>query len=162
MSEILSIVKENEGIEGTASSRLGTLGEQIAAEALEKNGYRLVLRNFKVPVGRNSKGVQVTGEIDIIALDGDTICFVEVKTRRSDEFAPIIAAVDIRKQRQITRTARMYRRIFDLREIAFRFDVVTILIPKDSEPITKIIRSYWTENKFRKQRWQHDHWHDSV
>src|SRR5205809_6235621 len=88
---------------------LGERGEALAAEHLIRHGYRLIVSNFKVPVGRNSKGVQVTGEIDIIALDGETLCFVEVKTRRSDEFTPVITNVDLRKQRQITRTAKIYR-----------------------------------------------------
>src|SRR5258708_7021538 len=79
---------------------LGEKGEALAADYLIKNGYRLIVLNFKVPVGRNSKGVQVTGEIDIIALDDETLCFIEVKTRRSDEFTPVITNVDKRKQRQ--------------------------------------------------------------
>jgi putative endonuclease len=66
----------------------------------------------------------VTGEIDLIALDGETLCFVEVKTRRSAEFTSITANVDLRKQRQITRTAKMYRRVFGVYEMPYRFDVV--------------------------------------
>ncbi|MBX7055712.1 MAG: YraN family protein [Pyrinomonadaceae bacterium] len=162
MSEILSIIDKNDRPETSARTQLGALGEQIAARALVDNGYRLVLRNFKVPVGRNSKGVQVTGEIDIIALDGETLCFVEVKTRRSDEFAPVIAAVDIRKQRQITRTARMYRRIFELDEQKYRFDVVTVLLAKHAEPVVEIVRSFWDESKFRKRRWNYVSWQGHI
>ena len=107
---------------------LGQKGEALAAEYLAGCGYRIVLTNFKVPVGRNSQGAQVTGEIDIVALDEKTLCFVEVKTRRSADFTPIITAVDLRKQRQITRTAKIYRRIFGVFEMPYRFDVVTVLI----------------------------------
>ncbi|MEP6947318.1 MAG: YraN family protein [Acidobacteriota bacterium] len=139
---------------------LGERGEKLAAEYLEKSGFRLVVSNFKVPVGRNSKGVQVTGEIDIIALEGETLCFVEVKTRRSDDFAPIITAVDLRKQRQITRTAKVYRRIFGVTSIEYRFDVVTVLMPKFAEPEIKLSRSYWTAAKFRKRRWNHHTWNE--
>src|SRR5690349_14378112 len=91
---------------------LGESGEALAARFLRRSGYRLVAANFEVPVGRNSVGAQVTGEIDLVALDGETLCFVEVKTRRSEEFTPVITNVDLRNQRQIIRTARVYRRIF--------------------------------------------------
>ena len=125
----------------------------MAAKFLVDRGYRLVVSNFKVPVGRNSKGVQVTGEIDIIALDGDTLCFIEVKTRRSDDFAPVITAVDLRKQRQITRTARVYRRIFDVWDLRHRFDVVTVLMQKHAEPVIELSRAFWSESSFQKRRW---------
>jgi len=135
---------------------LGALGESLAAEYLTSQGYRLVMANFKVPIGRNSNGAQVTGEIDLIAIDDETLCFVEVKTRRSDDFAPIITAVDRRKQRQITRTARVYRRVMHLDDMPFRFDVVTVLIPKNKEPDIELTRSFWTEAKFKKKSWSGD------
>lgn len=141
---------------------LGERGEVLAARFLIKEGFRLVVANFKVPVGRNSRGVQVTGEIDIIALEGETLCFIEVKTRRSDEFTPVITAVDIRKQRQITRTANVYRKIFGIREVSHRFDVVTVLIPKFAEPDIVLTRNYWTGSKFRKNTWNHEIWSDLV
>ena len=137
---------------------LGQLGERLAAEFLVNDGYRLIVSNFKVPVGRNSKGVQVTGEIDIIALDGETLCFVEVKTRRSDEFTPVITNVDARKQRQIIRTAKVYRKIFNIREVAFRYDVVTVLMPKHAEPTIELIKEFWSEGKFRKRKWNNEAW----
>jgi putative endonuclease len=141
---------------------LGERGEKLAADFLTRSGYRLVIANFKVPVGRNSKGVQVTGEIDIIAVDGRTICFVEVKTRRSDDFTPIITNVDLRKQRQITRTAKVYRRIFGIWEIPYRYDVVTVLLPKHSGPIIELQKEFWTESKFRKRTWNYDLWQDFM
>jgi putative endonuclease len=135
-------------------SSVGATGERLAAEYLTRSGYRLVVSNFKVPVGRNTKGVQVTGEIDLIALDGETLCFIEVKSRTSESFAPAISAVDLRKQRQITRTARVYRRVFGITDMAFRFDVVTVV--DGDEPKVEHIRNYWTEAKFRKQRWHNE------
>lgn len=158
MSEILSIMVQDKLSTPTGTSGLGRRGEELAARYLIDNGYRLVLSNFKVPVGRNSKGVQVTGEIDLIALDGDTLCFIEVKTRRSDEFAPIIAAVDLRKQRQITRTARTYLRIFGIHGVKYRFDVVTVLIARDLSPKIKLIKNFWTEASFKKRNWYHNEW----
>lgn len=156
MDSIISI----RNVSAQHSISLGERGEALAADFLVKNGYRLVVANFKVPVGRNSKGVQVTGEIDLIALDGETLCFVEVKTRRSDEFAPVITAVDLRKQRQITRTAKVYRRIFNIWEMEHRFDVVTILMPKHADPEITLTKGFWSESKFRKQTWNSQTWND--
>jgi putative endonuclease len=135
---------------------LGAHGESLAADFLIGNGYRLVLSNFKVPIGRNKRGVAVSGEIDIVALDGDTLCFVEVKSRTSDEFAPPLATVNLRKQRQITRTARIYRRLFGLKEMPFRYDVVSIVLQKDSEPKIDLVKAFWSERKFRKKSWSGD------
>ncbi len=135
---------------------IGQLGESLAADFLVNNGYRLIISNFKVSVGRNSKGVQVTGEIDIIALDGEVLVFIEVKTRRSDEFTPVITNVDARKQRQIIRTAKVYRKIFGIRDMQYRYDVVTVLMPKHSEPTIELTKGFWSESKFRKQNWNHE------
>ena len=137
---------------------IGQLGESLAADFLVNNGYRLIISNFKVPVGRNSKGVQVTGEIDIIALDGEVLVFIEVKTRRSDEFTPVITNVDARKQRQIIRTAKVYRKIFGIRDMQYRYDVVTVLMPKHSEPTIELTKGFWSESKFRKRNWNHETW----
>lgn len=146
---ILSISKPN----ATTLPPLGERGENLAADFLKNEGYRIVMSNFKVPIGRNTKGVAVTGEIDIIALDGETLCFIEVKTRRSDEFTPVITNVDNRKQRQIIRTAKVYRRIFDIRDIKYRYDVVTVLFPKHADPTIGLSKDYWTEGKFKKKAW---------
>lgn len=158
MSENLSIIVDDKRTAVNNSIALGERGEEIAAKYLITHGYRLVISNFKVPVGRNSKGVQVTGEIDLIAFDGETLCFIEVKTRRSDEFAPIISAVDLRKQRQITRTARTYLRIFGIHGVKYRFDVITVLIAQNLSPKIKLIKSFWTEASFKKRNWYHNEW----
>lgn len=153
MPETLSLFTKESRPTVSNSSRVGQIGEELAAQFLQKKGYRLVLANFKVPVGRNSRGVSVTGEIDLIALDDNVLCFVEVKTRSSDEFASPLAAVDLRKQRQIIRTAKVYRKIFRISEIKFRYDVVSIVLVKDSRPKIELYKSYWTEEKFRKKYW---------
>ncbi len=156
MSEILSLDIQNKHSPRPNTSFVGKFGERLAAEFLENRGFRLVLSNFKVPVGRNNKGVSVSGEIDLIALDGDTICFVEVKTRSSDEFASPLAAVDLRKQRQITRTARVYRKIFNLRSARFRYDVVSIVLTDGKEPLVELFKNFWKEDKFRKKSWNEE------
>ncbi len=155
MSEILSITVARQA-SPDARAEIGSQGERLAAEYLETNGYRLVLSNFKVPIGRNSRGVSVTGEIDIVALDDETLCFVEVKTRSSIQFAEPLASVTKRKQRQITRTARVYRRIFGLAEMTYRFDVVSIVTARDMEPKIELIKGFWSEARFRKRRWTGD------
>ena len=162
MSGNLSIILDDKRAAVNSTTTLGERGEALAAHYLITHGYRIVVSNFKVPVGRNSKGVSVTGEIDIIALDGDTLCFVEVKTRRSDEFTPVITAVDLRKQRQITRTAKVYRRIFSIRDVEYRYDVVTVLMPKHTEPTIELNKGFWTESKFRKQNWNNNAWYDLL
>lgn len=157
MSEILSINDNNKFAPVSATARVGYLGEDLACQFLMKNGCRLVAANFKVPIGRNSVGTQVTGEIDIIALDKkDFLCFVEVKTRTSDDFAAPIAAVDLKKQRQITRTARMYRKIFNLQKINYRYDVISIVLGKEGEPKIEWFVNFWNEAKFRKKFWADD------
>jgi putative endonuclease len=83
------------------ASSLGQLGEAYAAAYLEQLGYRLVAANFTIPVGRNLRGAIVKAEIDLVAYDGETLCFVEVKTRSSDWFAPPQVNVNLRKQRHI-------------------------------------------------------------
>ena len=156
MSEILSVLKQNKRPGRRATSLLGSRGETVAAEFLVKHGYRLVVSNFTVPVGRNTRGAAVTGEIDIVALDGDTLCFVEVKTRTSGEFADPLATVTLRKQRQIIRTARIYRRIFALTDMHYRYDVVTIVMAPRAEPEIDLLKGLWTEGKFRKRSWSGD------
>lgn len=153
MSEILSVLKQDKHSPQSNTSSVGKLGEQFAARFLRENGYQLVLANFEAPIGRNRMGVAVSGEIDLIALDGEVLCFVEVKTRSSDDIAAPLAAVDLRKQRQITRTARIYRKIFRLEEIKYRYDVVTVLIKNRKRPEGKIFKGYWSESKFRKRTW---------
>lgn len=123
--------------------QLGKLGEAYAAAYLEQRGYRLVAANFTLPVGRNLRGVVVTAELDIIGYDGDTLCFIEVKTRASDWFAPPQVNVDLRKRRQVARAARAYRRMFELENESYRFDVVTVVLPDDSAPRIELIKNYF-------------------
>lgn len=150
--------EKNNGQTVPSTSETGAKGEKLAALHLVSNGYTLVAGNFKVPVGRNSVGAQVTGEIDLIALDGDTLCFVEVKTRRSAKFADPLSNVDLRKQRQITRTARIYRRVFGVYDMPYRFDVISVLLEKGVPPKIELIRAFWNESKFKKQDWSGDIW----
>lgn len=140
--------------------RLGRFGESLAIDQLLEAGYRIVIKNFKVPIGRNRQGASVTGEIDVIAVEGETVCFVEVKTRSSENFAPIASAVDAAKQRQIIRTAKVYRRLFGVRDCSYRYDVVTVLVPPSGRAEVEILKGFWSEAKFRKRTWSVELWND--
>jgi len=141
------------------TSSPGVLGEAYAAAYLEQLGYRLVAANFTLPVGRNRRGAIVNAEIDLIAYDGDTLCFIEVKSRSSDWFAPPQVNVDLRKRRQITRAARVYRQMLGIKDQPHRYDVVTVILTNDSTPQIELLRNYWTDDSVRKRRWQLDtHW----
>jgi putative endonuclease len=158
MFKILSLNYQDTDLQPLSSSRIGEIGEELAAEFLIKNGYRLVLANFKVPIGRNRRGVSVTGEIDLITFDENVLCFVEVKTRSSDEFASPLAAVDLRKQRQIIRTAKVYRKTFRLTGIGFRYDAISIVLGEKGRPKIELFKNFWTESKFQKKSWSDEVW----
>jgi putative endonuclease len=136
---------------------LGRRGEELAAAYLLKSGYRIVAANFALPVGRNRAGAIINVEIDLVAYEAETLCFVEVKSRASVWFAPPEANVDRRKQRQISRAARVYRRMFDLGGAPYRYDVVTVVLPSETERAAKfeiqLLRNYWTEDTLRKRAW---------
>jgi putative endonuclease len=141
---------------------LGNQGEQLAAEFLEGSGYRTVASNFEISVGRNTHSAIINAEIDLIAYEEETLCFVEVKTRRSDHFARPERNVDLRKQRQIIRAARAYRRVMGVDDQPFRYDVVSVLLPEkpQSRPRIELIRNFWTEEKFRKMAWKTEPFYD--
>lgn len=97
---------------------LGDRGEAAAARFLRRRGYKIVAR-----------GDRFAGELDIVAVDGRTVVFVEVKTRDSHVAGVPAAAVDDEKQRRVSRSALAYLRRHDLLECSTRFDVVAITWP---------------------------------
>jgi putative endonuclease len=135
---------------------LGEYGERLVAEYLRRQGYRIVAANYIAPIGYSKDGRQVTGEIDIIAYDESsrpfTLAFVEVKTRSSDELIAPETAVDIRKQRQIIRTARVYRRINEVSEEPYRYDVVSVVVKSGGAPNVILRRGYFSEQRFSRSR----------
>jgi len=98
------------------NQRFGQQGESLAARYLKKHGYRILENNYRTPMG----------EIDIIARDGDTLVFVEVKARRSGRYGPPQAAVTHRKQRRISMAALHYLKTTGRAQARARFDVVAI------------------------------------
>lgn len=155
MSEIAVLIEQDNRPAAESKRATGDRGESLAAEFLERQGYRIVMANFEAPIGRNSREVQIIGEIDIVALDGDTLCFVEVKTRRDLDFAGPLTNVDLRKQRTVTRTARAYKRIFAVHDVKHRFDVVTV-VGDFGDAKVELLKGFWNEAKFRKRKWADD------
>jgi len=109
---------------------IGRMGEEAATKALKKNGYRIVARNFRCRFG----------EIDIIAKDGKTLVFVEVKTRASDAFGTPGAGVDARKQRHMINASSIYMNENGLDEALVRFDVVGVDTSNGKVSRVEIIR----------------------
>src|SRR5579859_7925426 len=103
--------------------KLGRRGEEVAVRFLKEHGYEIVALNFIARLGRSKTGHLLSSEIDIVAYDGNILSFIEVKTRRSDLFRSPEEAVDMVKQRQISRAAKRYRQIFRLSGRPYRFDV---------------------------------------
>jgi putative endonuclease len=130
---------------------IGERGEEMAARFLRQQGYRIVATNFIAPVGYSRTGRPVTAEIDIIAYDESaipfTLAFIEVKTRTSAEVAAPESAVDRRKQRQIARAARVYRRLLELEDEPHRYDVVGVLLAPNEAPSLSLLRGYFTERR---------------
>lgn len=96
------------------ASDLGAAGEDAASAYLQSIGYRIVTRNLRGP----------GGEIDIVARDGETIVFVEVKARTSRRFGSALGAVDARKRARLRSVAADYLQ-FVAPNARARFDVLT-------------------------------------
>jgi putative endonuclease len=103
---------------GDVNKGLGDRGEELAAAFLEKHGLRIVERNFRC------KG----GEVDIVARDGDTVVFVEVKTRRNMNYGVPQLALTPFKQRQISKAALTWLAKKRQHNAPARFDVIAILL----------------------------------
>lgn len=96
---------------------LGKKGEDLAVELLKKNGYKILKRDYKITYG----------QIDIIAKEKDTICFIEVKTRKSNEPENLSFSLDARKIKHISRAAVFYLKSNKLLNKPARFDVVWVV-----------------------------------
>ena len=117
---------------GKADGRkvLGAEGERAAEEFLGRQRYRIVERNYRCPLG----------EVDLIALDGKTVVFIEVKTRTGPGFGSPLEAVDDRKQRQVSRAAQHFLTAHRLHDRAARFDVVGVWW-EDGRPVCELVRN---------------------
>ena len=109
---------------------LGRKGEKIARRFLRRRGYRMRALNYSCPYG----------EIDIIAQDGKTIAFVEVRTLSSGEYGPPFGTVRYAKRRRATRAARHYLYKYNLTDRDWRFDFVGVIVPEKGPPEIELIR----------------------
>jgi putative endonuclease len=98
--------------------RRGDLGERAAKKFLQGRGLKFLAANFR----------SERGEIDLIFRDGDCLCFIEVKTRSSEEWSRPAAAVDARKRKLISQTALDYLQRLKNPPVKFRFDIVEVLL----------------------------------
>ena len=101
---------------------LGLRGEDAAAKYLKRQGYHILARHVDVRVG----------ELDIVAVDGRTVVFVEVKTRTSTDAGTPADAIDEHKQQRMTRAALAYLKSHGLLEYSARFDVVALTWPRNA------------------------------
>ncbi len=117
---------------------LGVRGEEIAVDLLKKNGYRIIARNYRTKLG----------EIDIIATQAGTICFVEVKARKSIKFGLPEESVATTKQKHAARAALFYLKQNKLFDKKARFDVVSILFDAEKNESKLIKNAFMLEEKY--------------
>ncbi len=118
----------------TARTRLGQAAEDAAARFLADQGAQVLLRNYRCRCG----------ELDIIALCGEELALVEVRTRSSEAFGGALASVDAGKRRRLIRAAaRLLQERPDLARLRVRFDVMAV-----AEPLGAAPRIDWIKHAF--------------
>lgn len=117
---------------------LGQRGEELAANFLQRKGYKLLQRNYRSRFG----------QIDIIAKEKKYFCFIEVKTRKSSLYGLPKEAVSKFKQRRIARTALTYLKENRLIKTRARFDVISILLDRGSSDIELIKNAFDLEDRY--------------
>jgi putative endonuclease len=111
-----------------ARVRLGRSGEIAAAAELGRRGYKIVASNYRGP----------HGEIDLIARDGNCLVFVEVRSRRTNDFGTPAESVTPAKQRKIAATAQHYLDENKIKDVNCRFDVVEVM-PRDGKLVAEVM-----------------------
>jgi len=115
---------------GDHRGRFGLRAEEWAARILERQGYRILARRYRTRIG----------EIDLVALHGGTLVFIEVKARGSVGCGLPAEAVDARKRARIARVAALYLAREGAGEVPCRFDVVEIVVGPTGHPVARVIR----------------------
>lgn len=110
--------KETKDVASYSPHELGKRGEEAAACFLERREYEILDRNWKC----------IAGEADIVALQDDTLCFIEVKTRKDAQKGFPSEAVDTRKRTRYERIAACYLKDHDYADVRVRFDIIAILV----------------------------------
>ena len=104
---------------------LGKRGEELALKKVQRLGYKCLTRNYRCPLG----------EVDLVAKDGDTLVFIEIKTRKGRSVGYAKEAVDERKRRQLSKVALTYIKANNCWHMKSRFDVVAISVNKNKNEI---------------------------
>ena len=99
-----------------ARLELGRRGEELALRKIKRLGYICIARNYRCALG----------EVDLIAKDGDTLVFIETKTRKGASLAYAKEAIDARKRRQLSKVALAFMKANNCCEVKSRFDVVAV------------------------------------
>jgi len=107
---------------------LGSRGEDLALQKIKRLGYKCLEKNYRCSLG----------EIDLIARDGDSLVFIEIKTRRGSTTGIAKEAVNRRKMRQISKAALSYMKANSCCDTKARFDVIAVNITGDREEIEVI------------------------
>lgn len=123
---------ENPSRSNLTSRETGAAGERLAASYLEKKGYTIAERNYRC----------IFGEIDLIARDGSTIVFIEVKSRRSKEFGDPESSVGRTKQIKLSKIALAYLNERNFENQSARFDVIAILMQRNGNEIRHIQNAF--------------------
>lgn len=108
----------------------GRRGEDLAHRFLQREGFTVVARNYRPRSGN--------GEIDLVAWEGDTLVFVEVKSRHSEEYGAPERNIDFEKRRAMARAARDYTRRAEVAWDKVRLDVVTVVL--SMPPVIRLMR----------------------
>lgn len=112
---------------------LGDRGEEIAALHLERSGWRVLHRNYRL--GHK--------EIDLVALRGEVVAFVEVKTRSGRGYGHPLEAITAKKRREIRQVALAWIDRHGRPEYTYRFDAVAILLPAGGAPEVEHVEDAW-------------------
>lgn len=112
--------------------RTGRLGEEAAYFHLRSLGYLIVARNYRSPRSHS--------ELDLVGWEGDTLCFIEVKTRTTRDVKPAEAAVDFAKRRDLLQVAQDFLRKTQGNP-PFRFDVVSVYFENSRAPAIELFKN---------------------
>ncbi len=110
----------------------GRRGEEEAYFYLRRQGYVMIARNYRSPRSRS--------ELDMVGWEGETLCFIEVKTRTTRDVQPAEAAVDPDKRRDLSQVAREFLRRMK-GDPRFRFDIVSVYYERGKAPEITLFRN---------------------
>ena len=130
MKFIEKLLSKNSSDKNITAVSIGASGEETAVKILKKNGYKILERNYRTQMG----------EIDIIALDGEYTCFVEVKFRKNDDFGSPGDFIDERKIQKIIKAAQHYAVKKGIYDTPMRFDAVLINAEKGKNKGAEVIK----------------------